>query len=241
MSQTFNVPMAGSVTLASSRGILNDALEALRSSFSGASAPTSPAPVAGQVYLNTSDSFVYIYTGSAWVKLAGPLGATAGTVLANGSVAFTAPQSMGSQKLTNLASGTATSDAINKGQVDAQRSVLAVRIGTISATLDAFVFAMGANAVISDVAILTTASLTSSGTDRWTVQLRNLTAAANLLSAAYDTDVDGDFTADARNALTPDQNLAITAGHVLEVQFTKFGSIGNLTDVVVLVEYTVPL
>jgi hypothetical protein len=32
-----------------------------------ASAPTSPAPVAGQVYFNTTDSTLYFYSGTAWV------------------------------------------------------------------------------------------------------------------------------------------------------------------------------
>lgn len=39
--------------------------------------------------------------------------------LADGTRAFTGDQSMGSNKLTSLADGTATSDAINKGQLDA--------------------------------------------------------------------------------------------------------------------------
>jgi len=38
--------------------------------------------------------------------------------LADGSRAFTGPQSMGSNKLTSLADGVASSDAVNKGQLD---------------------------------------------------------------------------------------------------------------------------
>lgn len=41
-----------------------------------------------------------------------------------GSIAFTGNQSMGSNKITNLADGTAASDAINKGQLDAAVSGL---------------------------------------------------------------------------------------------------------------------
>lgn len=40
-----------------------------------------------------------------------------------GSVAFTADQSMGSHKLTNLTDGTATGDAVNKGQLDTKAAV----------------------------------------------------------------------------------------------------------------------
>jgi hypothetical protein len=34
-----------------------------------ATAPTSPAPVAGQVYFNTADKFLYLYDGTAWDKI----------------------------------------------------------------------------------------------------------------------------------------------------------------------------
>lgn len=47
------------------------------------------------------------------------LAQTTGIIGADGSVAFTANQSMGSNKLTSLADGTAASDAVNKGQLDA--------------------------------------------------------------------------------------------------------------------------
>lgn len=52
----------------------------------------------------------------------------------DGSVAFTAAQSMGGFKLTSLAAGTAASDAVNKGQLDASLEGLkpkaAVRVAT---------------------------------------------------------------------------------------------------------------
>jgi hypothetical protein len=52
----------------------------------------------------------------------------------DGSVAFTAAQSMGGFKLTSLANGTASSDAVNKGQMDAALEGLkpkaAVRVAT---------------------------------------------------------------------------------------------------------------
>jgi len=67
MSQTWNIPIAATDTLSASRPKINDAFEALRTSFSGMSAPGSP--VAGQWFLNTSENNLYFYNGTAWVIL----------------------------------------------------------------------------------------------------------------------------------------------------------------------------
>lgn len=242
MSQTFSVPMAGSQTLVNARTTLNDALDTIRSNFSGTSAPSSPSPVTGQMYFNTTDNTFYAYTGTVWVAVAGPISASSGgTILADGSNDFAADQSMGSNKLTNLASGTATADAVNKGQVDARREMAVVRLGDVSASVDAYVFALGVDATITNVTLATSASLTSNATDKWTINVRNLTGSVDLRSADYDTDSDGDFTADARSDLGLDQNLAITAGHLLELQIVKNGSIGNLADLTAFIEFTVAL
>lgn len=65
------------------------------------------------------------------------LGLLATAIQRNGSVAFTAAQSMGGFKITNLADGTAASDAVNKSQLDAIVAGLspkqAVRIRTTAA------------------------------------------------------------------------------------------------------------
>lgn len=57
-----------------------------------ASAPTSPAPVAGQVYFNTTDSTLYFYSGTAWVA------------------AKTNPYSYGSGESTTLGIGDSAAD-----------------------------------------------------------------------------------------------------------------------------------
>ena len=55
----------------------------------------------------------------------------------DGSVAFTANQSMGSKKLTNLADATANTDAVNKGQMDAGDALKVSKSGdTMSGTLN---------------------------------------------------------------------------------------------------------
>ena len=67
MSQTWSPPESGVTTFASLYGALNACLAALRSQFSGTSAPADP--VQGQMFFNTDTSRVYQYDGSAWVDL----------------------------------------------------------------------------------------------------------------------------------------------------------------------------
>lgn len=45
--------------------------EALRSMFSGTSAPTSPAAVAGQLWYDTTNTRIMLYDGSAWRAITG--------------------------------------------------------------------------------------------------------------------------------------------------------------------------
>lgn len=65
MSQTF-ADLVGSGTLQTDRTTLNNNIGALRSSFSGSSAPSSPTPVEGQLWADSTNDFLYIYDGSSW-------------------------------------------------------------------------------------------------------------------------------------------------------------------------------
>lgn len=88
-------------------------------------------------------------------------------IQADGGQAFTGDQSMGSNKLTNLADGTASSDAVNKGQLDSAVNGLSwkqvVRVATDAAgtlasdfengdTVDGIVLATGDRILIKDQA-----------------------------------------------------------------------------------------
>lgn len=65
MSQQFVTPDQDTELVTDAANIANS-LEALRSRFSGTSAPSDPSPVAGQQYQNTSSKLVYGYNGSSW-------------------------------------------------------------------------------------------------------------------------------------------------------------------------------
>ena len=66
------------------------------------------SPVAGQIYFNSVNSTLKFYTGSAWIEL-GRL---------NQLTAPTADVDLNNQKITNLATPTAATDAATKGYVD---------------------------------------------------------------------------------------------------------------------------
>lgn len=114
-----------------------------------------------------------------------------------------------------------------------------VLIGTLSATDNKYLWIAGPGTVtISDVVLVTEAGIASSGTDYWTFQVRNLTASVNLRSSAKSTN-GAAITADTAYALGLDQNLSPSSGAVLQLQCTKAGSAGNLTELLAVVRMTV--
>ena len=69
MSQDFQALVSGSTTFGNLYGILNNSLAALRTMFSGASAPSSPSTY--QLWLDTSGATprLKVYDGAAWQDL----------------------------------------------------------------------------------------------------------------------------------------------------------------------------
>jgi hypothetical protein len=88
MTQTFQLPGgAGNDSLTAATSVLIPAcLESLRSSFLGASAPSSPTPTPGQLWADTADGYLKMRNaaGSAWLRMA-PLSAGLSLQLHNGS------------------------------------------------------------------------------------------------------------------------------------------------------------
>lgn len=114
-----------------------------------------------------------------------------------------------------------------------------VPIGTLSATDSKYLHICGpGTTTISDVVLVTEAGIASHATDKWDFQVRNVTAAVNLRSAAKST-FGAAITADTAYALGLDQNLSPATGAVLQFQATKGGSAGNLTELLAVVRLTV--
>jgi hypothetical protein len=79
-----------------------------------ATAPTSPAPVSGQVYFNTGDSSFYVYDGSAWDKLV-VSGAIVNADIASG--ASIDKTKISGTAITAADTGTVTSTMITDGTI----------------------------------------------------------------------------------------------------------------------------
>lgn len=224
---------------------LNDDLEALWSLQAGATAPTNPPTYL--LWLDTSGSPVLalkINTGTpsvpVWVTLMANVAVAAGGLLPLSGGTMTGPINMGSQKVTSLASGTASADAVNKGQVDAHVQTHVVHLGTLSATDEKFCFVAPANCTILSASIVSELAVASSATDYWTFQIRNLTAGVNLAATAKTTN-GAAISADTAYALTTDQNLSPATGAVLEFQATKTLNPNNLQELLLVLTYRIAL
>lgn len=124
-------------------------------------------------------------------------------------------------------------------QVDARERQIALPVGDISATKNFYLLGGSAAVTVLDALIISETATTSDGSNKWTVQVQNLTTTNNLRSAAYDTNADADFAADTPLALGLDQNLGVALNDVLQIQFTKTGSPGTITNALIILRYTV--
>ena len=122
MAQTDAFPMVGGSTPADSRTTINDIVAALKSCYSGTSAPTSPSPVAGQYFFNTTTSVLSVYDGTAW-RVIGTFTSDYGGLLprsAGSGQALSGALYCGSQQVKGMANASASTDAVAYGQADAR-------------------------------------------------------------------------------------------------------------------------
>lgn len=227
MSQTFTVP-AGSDTLATGRTAINDNFAALLSNNAGTSAPSYK--VEGTLFAKTDTNVLQVWTGAAWVTIVsdytvaggGNLPLTGGTM--SGAIA------MGANQITGLANGTASTDAVNKSQIDALTLVATVYIDGISATSNHVLWVAPAACTIVDVKLVSgTTTAASDGSNNYTFNVRNVTQAEDLRSSAKSTN-GAEITLEVSYPLVLDQNLnGIAAGDVLRLTVVKTGTPTSLS------------
>jgi len=112
------------------------------------------------------------------------------------------------------------------------------RIGGLAGSDDRFLFAAPfACHLVQAVLVSDTPTAGSNAGNNWSFQLRNLTAAVNLLSAAKTTN-GNEMGADAPYPLDPNQNLKISqfGGDVIELQIVKTGAPTDLTGAEIMVQ-----
>lgn len=230
-------------TLAASRSTINTNFANLQNLCRSATAPASP--VAGMLWLDISSGNVLKIrnaANSAWVTLlantetsgGGSLPLTGGTM--SGAIA------MGSQQITGVANGTASTHAVNKGQVDGREHVVTVTIGSVSATATKLLTVAPAGMSIVQAYIVNASTISTSATNYWSIQVANQTQGLNMASTAFTTNSTGGsaITANTATSLLLNQNLSPTALDVINVTLTATGSpTATGSDAIVVLRYKI--
>lgn len=207
MTQTFQLPGNLDDANQAITVLLPTAVESLRSSFSGASAPTSPAPVAGQLWADTSTGYLKVRNAanSAWVAIARLSTAALQQLAIDGqaSVSATLTQKFNGyalagtvKRLIVLCETASTSSSGNEWQFQLKKypnSAPGSPVNLISATVGTF------------------------------------TALGGVGGGA-------EFVAHKAYVLTPNQNLTVAELDVLELVLTKAGTATALTNLRAFVE-----
>jgi hypothetical protein len=71
MSQDYHGPLDADKALSPQISDVSDSIESLRSSFSGNTPPTDPAPVEGQLWWDDFNNQFYVFNGANWTPIAG--------------------------------------------------------------------------------------------------------------------------------------------------------------------------
>lgn len=208
---------------------------------SGASAPSTVTN--GMLWQDTTNKQLKLYDSGAatWRVIVDDYEVANGGIAMLSGATFTA--------VTGGVSATGAAHFPRADQVNGLVHSMVFEITFANSTHNHFLWAIPAASRygVSEVYILSdTSSTGSDGSNNWTAQVRNLTAAEDLCSSAATTN-GNEITADTRWALGVDQNNAkadlAAGGEVLELQITKTGTPTDLSGAKVLiqVDYTVAM
>ena len=228
-------------TLSAARAVLNDAIARLENNFADTSTPTNP--VDGMLFFHSSNHTLQIYDlgNTAYRTIVPDITAAQGGVMHT-----TSAQTLAGTLTVNAATGDNHTPRAVQVE-DAIQSVI-INVGGFQTSDDKYLWSvpLASQYTIDEIYLICNTATTSSvvSTTDWEFQVRNLTAAEDLLSSPKLTS-DTEITADARYALGVDQNNTKTdlasAGEVLELQVTKTGSPTDLqaAEIIVQIDYKV--
>ena len=243
MAQTYHT-IGAADTLSASRVKIQENDDAQKSSFSGTAVPSSPAPVAGQLFFDTDTpaaGSLNIYDGSAWRVVLPSCDVNGGGLLLKSGGTMTGGIAMGTQKVTGLGTGTSAADATTKAQVDAKELAVVMYIGDVAATTNRNFWLGGPAMTVTSIALTTQTTHATHASNHWTFQVENKTQTEDLYATAKTTNSSGGtaITADTTYNLGTLQNADIAANDVLQLTVTKGSSAVDLDELVVLMTYTV--
>lgn len=115
MSQSWTMPIAGTDTFSASRTDINNDMDALYTNFIGTADPGTLAE--GNIWINTTSNTIKGRKAGPSTITLGDWADNLGHLRKDGTIALTGAMSCGSQKLTSLANGTVSGDAVNFGQL----------------------------------------------------------------------------------------------------------------------------
>ena len=243
--------LSGSDAVNSSRTTINNNFQYLQECFRSNTAPASPR--SGQLWIDSSGAAdilkVRNRANSAWVTLAPDLSATAGGFLPLTGGTMSGAIAMGSTKITGLASGTASADAVSKSQVDARTICITTYLGTLSATTTYNILITPQSySKITAAYLVTSTAVATSGATYWSFEVKNVTDTLTLQSGTGPTTPTGNrltastYTGGTATVANTPYSLAINQNNgdlaatiatskVIQLVATKTGAVSNLSDV----------
>lgn len=235
MSQTDVVStITGATKVKASRAILQDGHDALRTKFSGTSFPSSPTD--GMWCHRTDQRKLYFYDGvnAQWrVAFSDTDAIDMGVVqrIPDASApSMGGDLKMGTFKITGLGNGSASTDAINKGQVDADPKAISIYVPGWAAALNRPLWRAPKAITVVTAHVLSDTAHTGSGGNSWAINVRNVgtngSGTNDLKATPINTQTTPLVAYDALT-LSLDQNLAVAVDECLQLRVTQNGTGGG--------------